>query len=67
MADCPFKAGDIVIYAPSAVGRAKLEYLDIDGLTPGQPYTVVRVDKNRYLVLDGLEPTGFRWTEFRAS
>jgi hypothetical protein len=63
----PFKAGDLVVYRPSAEGRGKVIVTDMASLQPGQRYRVIRVEEDAYLVLEGFEASpsgGLYWTEF---
>ena len=66
---CPFKVGDTVVYTPSIHGRGWVIMTDPAALQPGRKYTIVRIDKGAYLVVEGFENIpegGLYWTEFSA-
>ena len=63
--ECPFKAGDEVIYEPAAHGQ--LVNTDLAVLQRGVKYKIARVDKRKYVALEGFENSpggGIYWTEF---
>jgi hypothetical protein len=63
MKECPFKAGDYVIYKPSQRG-----YDLIDGERPemGRKYRVFEIERDNYVVLEEYKHPGggIYWTEF---
>jgi hypothetical protein len=62
---CPFKVGDTVVYRPSSRGRGLLNMTELAALEPGSRYKVVRIAKERYVVVAGFENAGgLYWTEF---
>jgi len=63
----PFKAGDTVIYRPSARGKGLVVMTDLAALQPGKRYKVARIDDGVFVVLEGFEDSmagGLFWTEF---
>ena len=67
MENCPFRAGDWVIYKPSSRGRGLIIMTDLSKLVPYRKYKVSRIEDNNYIVVEGFEnsvPSGLFWTEF---
>ncbi len=64
MKECPFKAGDFVVYMPSERGYA-LE--DGERLEIGKKYRVKLIEKKHYVVVEGYSSPGggIYWTEFQ--
>lgn len=70
MEKCPFKPGDIVVYAPSIRGRGHLVMTDLAKLQPGNKYRITEVFEEDYVVLEGFEnsvPSAIFWSEFKLS
>jgi hypothetical protein len=68
MEKCPFKQGDIVVYAPTARGRGLLAMTDLAELQPGNKYRIVEIYEVDYIVLEGFEnavPSAIFWSEFK--
>ncbi|MEI8140615.1 MAG: hypothetical protein WCI03_12200 [bacterium] len=61
--ECPFKVGDWVCYKPSIRGRGLQEG---DFLVPDRNYQILRIEKERYVVVEGEDHPGggLYWTEF---
>ena len=63
--ECPFKAGDEVIYLPSQKG------FDSDAmigqLTPGKKYRIEAIQKEVYVLVQNCShpASGIYWTEFK--
>jgi len=65
---CPFKVGDIVVYAPSQMGlAAEAMALVSERLIPNQAYRVAEIRAAAYVVVEGYKHAGggLFWTEFR--
>lgn len=63
---CPYKVGDTVVYRPSRRGH-ELSIMIDPQYEIGKAYKIVRIVKDVYLVLEGMEnvPGGGRyWTDF---
>lgn len=70
MKKCPYKTGDIVVYAPTPRGRDLLVMTDLARLRPGEKYIIVEIYEEDFLVLKGFEkalPSAVFWTEFRSA
>lgn len=68
MKKCPFKADDIVVYAPTSRGRDLLVMTGLATLQPKDKYKIVEIYEENYLVLEGFEkavPTAVFWSEFK--
>jgi hypothetical protein len=67
MKKCPFKPGDMVIYAPTSRGRDLLLMTDLAEMKPGKKYTVSEIFEDLYIVVEGFEnavPSAIYWSEF---
>jgi hypothetical protein len=63
----PFKAGDIVRYAPCSRGAGLDVMSPPEGvLVPGRAYRIERIEKDSYIVVEGYRHPGggLYWTEF---
>jgi len=68
MEKCPYKTGDVVVYAPTPRGRDLLVMTDLARLRPGDHYKIVEIYEENYLVLEGFAkavPSAVFWTEFK--
>jgi hypothetical protein len=66
---CPFAAGNVIVYQPSEIGRAKIIMTEFARLIPGEKYRIARIEGYNYIVPEGFENTaggGLFWTEFTA-
>ena len=67
MKNCPFQAGDIVVYRPTDRGLGQGVMTDLAALKPGKRYRIAQIVKNQYVVLEGFKDSpagGIYWTEF---
>jgi len=65
--ECPFRAGETVIYQPTEHGRGWSLQTDLAALQPGKAYRIARIIEGTYVVPEGFEgatPGGMCWTEF---
>ena len=64
---CPFKVGDTIVYKPSSRGKSLVSMTALAALKPGNKYTIVRIDDDVSVVVEGFENAvggGLYWTEF---
>ena len=68
--NCPFKAGDYVVYRPSSRGQS-LEVMASPSqrLIPGATYKVKAIQKGLYVLVEGYEHPGggLYWSEFESA
>ncbi len=67
---CPFKAGDVVVYAPTSRGRGLLIITDLAKLKTGHKYRISEIYEEYYLALEGFEkavPSAIFWSEFKVA
>jgi hypothetical protein len=62
---CPYKVGDTVRYTTSDRGYA-LDVMDETRLERGKVYPIERIEKEKYIVVEGYSHPGggIYWTEF---
>jgi hypothetical protein len=67
MEKCPFKPGDVVIYAPTSRGKDLLLMTDLAEMQPNKKYIVSEIYEDLYVVVEGFEnavPSAIYWSEF---
>jgi hypothetical protein len=67
MSNCPFKAGDDVVYRPSRRGGcSEVMSSEAERLVPGLRYRVKEIQAGEYVVVENYEHPGggLYWTEF---
>jgi hypothetical protein len=67
---CPFKVGDLVVYAPSQRIIGHNVMTDFSALRPGEIYKIATIQNDMYVIPEGFEDTpagGLVWEAFEAS